>query len=143
MRQYFQEMTPIGRELRESERKREEANALEISEVEGEVAEALEKRDLAGIPAEKLHQRGEKTAWERIELLVDPGTFLPLNSLYDPEFNQEGTTGVITGLGTISGRYASIIASDNKVLAGAWIPGQMEHIFRAQDTAQRLNIPLV
>lgn len=136
-------MSPIGQALRENEREREEANAAEISKVEAEIADAVEKRKLTGIPAEKIHKRGEKTAWERIDLLVDPGTFLPLNSLYDPEFNQEGTTGVVTGLGKISGRYALIIASDNKVLAGAWIPGQREHVFRAQDIAERLHIPLV
>lgn len=143
MKQYFQKMSPIGKELRENEREREKANAAEISKVEAEIADAIEKRKLTGIPAEKIHKRGEKTAWERIDLLVDPGTFLPLNSLYDPEFNQEGTTGVVTGLGKISGRYALIIASDNKVLAGAWIPGQREHVFRAQDIAERLHIPLV
>ena len=143
MRQYFEKMGPIGRELTEDQRKKEEANALEISKVEEEIAEAIKKRNRIGLSDEALHQRGEKTTLERIELLVDPGTFLPLNSLYDPEFNQEGTTGVITGLGKISGRYASIIASDNKVLAGAWIPGQREHVFRAQDIAECLNIPLV
>ncbi|MBE9541891.1 MAG: glutaconyl-CoA decarboxylase subunit alpha, partial [Proteobacteria bacterium] len=143
MRQYFQKMSPIGRELRENEREQGKANALEISEVEKEIAEALENRKMAGLPVEKLHKRGEKTAWERIELLVDTGTFVPLDSIYDPEFNQEGSTGVVTGLGKISGRYGLIIASDNKVLAGAWIPGQREHIFRAQDIAERLNIPLV
>jgi glutaconyl-CoA decarboxylase len=143
MKPYFEKMTLVGKALREKEQKEGEANALEISGVEKEVEEALEKRKAAGIPAEKIHKRGEKTAWERIELLVDAGTFLPLNSLYDPEFNQEGTTGVVTGLGQISGRYASIIASDNKVLAGAWIPGQREHVFRAQDIAEQLNIPLV
>jgi glutaconyl-CoA decarboxylase len=143
MRQYFQKMSPIGQALRENEREREEANAAEISKVEAEIADAVEKRKLTGIPSEKIHKRGEKTAWERIDLLVDPGTFLPLNSLYDPEFNQEGTTGVVTGLGKISGRYALIIASDNKVFAGAWIPGQREHVFRAQDIAERLHIPLV
>ena len=143
MRQYFQKMSPIGRELRENERKQGKANAIEILKVEKDVAEAIEKRKMAGLPVEKLHKRGEKTAWERIELLVDPGTFVSLNSLYDPEFNQEGSTGVVTGLGKISGRYGVIIASDNKVLAGAWIPGQRDHIFRAQDIAERLNIPLV
>jgi glutaconyl-CoA decarboxylase len=143
MRKYFQKMSPIGRALRESEKERERANAAEISKAESEIADAAEKRKLTGIPAGKIHKRGEKTAWERIDLLVDPGTFLPLNSLYDPEFNQEGTTGVVTGLGKISGRYALIIASDNKVLAGAWIPGQREHVFRAQDIAERLHIPLV
>jgi glutaconyl-CoA decarboxylase subunit alpha len=143
MKQYFQNMAPIGRELRKNEKEFGKVNALDIRKVEEELAGAIEQRKTVGIPDERLHKRGEKTAWERIELLVDPGTFLPLNSLYDPEFNQEGTTGVITGLGKISGRYALIIASDNKVLAGAWIPGQQEHIFRAQDIAERLRIPLV
>jgi glutaconyl-CoA decarboxylase len=143
MKQYFQDMSLIGSELRENERNQGEENAREIAKVEEEVARAFEQRRQTGLPEEKLHQRGEKTAWERLELLVDPGTFQPLNSLYDPEFNQEGTTGVISGIGRISGRYASIIASDNKVLAGAWIPGQREHVFRAQDVAERLRIPLV
>jgi len=143
MKQYFENMHRIGRELRESERKQGEDNAREIAAVEQEVALAFEQRKQTGLPTERLHQRGEKTAWERLELLVDPGTFQPLNSLYDPEFNQEGTTGVISGIGRISGRYASIIASDNKVLAGAWIPGQREHVFRAQDVAEQLRIPLV
>jgi glutaconyl-CoA decarboxylase len=143
MKQYFQEMSPLGRELSDKERKDGESNARDISEVEQELYQALEKRRLTGLPVEKLHKRGEKTAWERIDLLVDPGTFLPLNSIYDPEFNQEGTTGVVTGLGKISGKYTLIIASDNKVLAGAWIPGQREHIFRAQDIVECLNIPLV
>ena len=143
MKQYFEKMSPLGRELRENEKERGEANALEISKVIEGITRAKQTREMAGIPADRLHKRGEKTAWERIELLVDPGTFLPLNSLYDPEFNQEGTTGVITGLAKISGRYASIIASDNKVLAGAWIAGQREHIFRAQDIAERLRVPLV
>jgi glutaconyl-CoA decarboxylase len=143
MKAYFEKMAPIGRELKQSEKEQGTANAQEITKVEQEVAQAVERRRQAGLPAEKIHKRGEKTAWERLEQLVDPGTFQPLNSLYDPEFNQEGTTGVVTGIGRISGKYASIIASDNKVLAGAWIPGQREHVFRAQDIAERLRIPLV
>ena len=143
MRKYFEKMTLIGKELKESEKIQGQENANTIAGAEEEVAKAIENRNLSGLPDERIHKRGEKTAMERLEILVDPGTFLPLNSLYDPEFNQEGTTGVISGLGKISGRYASIIASDNKVLAGAWIPGQREHIFRAQDIAERLHIPLV
>ena len=143
MRQYFQNMASIGRPLKEKEMQKMEVNAAQIKEVEAQVNEAIAKVQNAGIPAEKIRKRGEQTAFERLEYLVDPGTWLPLNSLYDPKFNQEGSTGVINGLGCISGRYASIIASDNKVLAGAWIPGQMENIFRAQDMAERLHIPLV
>ncbi|OIP38103.1 MAG: glutaconyl-CoA decarboxylase subunit alpha, partial [Desulfobacteraceae bacterium CG2_30_51_40] len=143
MRQYFQKMSLLAKGLSDQDRKRNEANSKEIAEVNRQISEAIEKRRQTGLPVEAIHKRGEKTAWERIDHLVDPGSFLPINSLFDPEFNQEGTTGVVTGLGKISGRYASIIASDNKVLAGAWIPGQREHVFRAQDMAERLNIPLV
>jgi glutaconyl-CoA decarboxylase len=143
MRPYFERMSPIGNPIQEKEKKQSEENAQEISKVDQGIAEAMKERKKTGLPTEKLHKRGEKTAWERIDLLADPGSFLPLNSLYDPEFNQEGTTGVVTGLARISGKYAVVIASDNKVLAGAWIPGQREHVFRAQDMAERLNIPLV
>jgi glutaconyl-CoA decarboxylase subunit alpha len=143
MRAYFQEMSPVGKALSDHEKKEGQANALEIANVDQGISEAVNARMKAGLPAEKLRKRGENTAWERIDLVVDQGTFLPLDSLYDPEFNQEGTTGVITGLAQISGRQAVVIASDNKVLAGAWIPGQREHVFRAQDMAERLNVPLV
>ena len=44
----------------------------------------------------------------------------PLNTLYDPMNNEEGTAGD-DGVGRINGKWAVIIASDNKVLAGAWI----------------------
>ncbi len=143
MRPYFHRMSRMGRPLKENEIRDSEDNVRSIRGVEEALRDALKEREKAGIPAEKIHNRGEKTAQERIELLVDPGTFLPLNSLYDPEFNEEGTTGVISGLARISGRYVSLIASDNSILAGAWIPGQREHVFRSQDIAERLNIPLV
>ncbi len=143
MHSYFAKMPKIGKELKDKQKEKMAESVAKIKEVEQVVAAAVEKVKNAGIPAEKLHKRGEKTAWERLEYLVDPGTWLPLNTLYDPCFNAEGTTGVINGLGKISGRYCSIIASDNKVLAGAWIAGQGENIFRAQDLAERLRIPLV
>lgn len=36
-----------------------------------------------------------------------------------------------------------VIGFDNKVMAGAWLPGQPENIFRATNLSKRLNIPLV
>lgn len=144
MKQYFEQMpAAFGGPLEEFKIKEMQENLEQIKAEEQKLAEAVEKVKKAGIPAETLHQRGEKTVYERIELLVDTGTFLPLNTLYNPVDNEEGTTGVVNGIGQIEGRYASIIASDNKVLAGAWIPGQAENIFRAQDIAERLHIPLV
>lgn len=36
-----------------------------------------------------------------------------------------------------------MVASDNKKLAGAWVPGQAECLLRASDTAKTLHVPLV
>ena len=143
MKSYFQEMIPFGKPLTERQFAAMEENARLIRQVEAEVSQAAGKARSAGIPAEVVHQRKQLTAWERIEKLADPGTFLPLDSVYDPFSNPEGGTALMHGLGKISGAYASIIASDNKVLAGAWIPGHAEVIFRAQDIAESLRIPLV
>ena len=46
-------------------------------------------------------------------------------------------------MGRINGKWAVIVASDNKKLAGAWVPGQAECLLRASDTAKTLRIPLV
>jgi glutaconyl-CoA decarboxylase len=143
MKNYFQKMTSFGKPLTERQFAAMEENVKLIRQMEAEVSQAIAKARSAGIPAEVIHQRKQLTALERIEKLVDPGTYLPLSSVYDPFSNPEGTTGVIHGIGKISGKYASVIASDNKVLAGAWIPGFGEVIFRAQDIAESLHIPLV
>jgi glutaconyl-CoA decarboxylase len=83
------------------------------------------------------------TVWQRIEYLVDPGTWHPLHSTFNPLDNAEGTTNVVDGLAKIEGRWAVVIGFDNKVMAGAWLPGQSENILRITDLAKRLNIPLV
>ena len=143
MKSYFQEMTSFGKNLTERQIASMEENVRLIREVEEEVSRAAQAVRAAGIPAEVIHQRKQLTAMERIEKLTDPGTFLPLSSVYDPFSNPEGSTALFHGIGKISGKYASIIASDNKVLAGAWIPGHAEVIFRAQDIAESLRLPLV
>ncbi len=141
MWKYFKEMKKFGKPLKEKQKEKMQESYNSIKEVEKQVEEAVQKVKNAGIAAERLHKRGEKTAWERIDYLCEE--FLPLNTLYNPASNKYGTTGVINGLAKISGKWVSLIASDNKVLAGAWIPGQMENVFRAQDIAETLRIPLV
>ena len=80
---------------------------------------------------------------QRIALLVDPGTWCPLNSLYNPEHNKTGTTSIVKGLGRVNGKWCCIIASDNKKHAGTWVPGQADNLLRGSDTAKRLRIPLI
>ena len=143
MRPYFHKMDDLGKPLKPAQIDAMAENRAQIEEVvkalDAEIARVMH----AGLPAEKIHERGELTVWDRIAYLVDPGTFCPLHTLYDPRNNEEGTTGVVDGLARISGRWCVVIGFDNKVLAGAWIAGQAENQLRVTDLAKRLNIPLV
>ncbi|MCP3944705.1 MAG: glutaconyl-CoA decarboxylase subunit alpha [Desulfobacteraceae bacterium] len=143
MRQYFENMTKFGSELNKGKILSSEKNIESIREVEAKIEVEVEKVKNAGMPTEKINSRGVMTVWQRLEYLIDPGTWQPLHTLFNPEDNEEGTTNVIDGLGKISGKWAVIIGFDNKVMAGAWLPGQPENILRATDLSKRLNIPLV
>ncbi len=143
MQPYFKKMPTFGKELNAGQVKSSEENLAQIKSAEADVAQAVEKVKNAGFPTEKINARGQMTVFQRLEYLVDEGTWTPLHTLYNPEDNVEGTTNVIDGLGKIAGKWAVIIGFDNKVMAGAWLPGQYENILRATDLSERLHIPLV
>ena len=143
MRPYFEKMTPFGKPLTNKQKESAKENVSLINGVEKEVATALEAVKNAGIPADVIKKRGQLTVWERIEYLIDSGSWCPLHTLYNPQLNEEGTTGVIDGLATINGKWAVVIGFDNKVMAGAWIAGQADNQLRVTDLAKRLHVPLV
>jgi hypothetical protein len=119
MRPYFEKMPVFGRELNAGQIKSAEENVKQLREIEARLKTEAEKVKQAGFSEEKINARGQMTVWQRLNYLVDPGTWCSLHSLYNPEDNEEGTTNVVDGLGKISGRWAVIIGFDNKVLAGA------------------------
>jgi glutaconyl-CoA decarboxylase subunit alpha len=143
MRPYFEKMTTFGHALKKGRIKSTEASLSGIKKAEDEIKEEVDRVKLAGFPEEKINARGQMTIWQRLDYLVDPGTWRPLHTLYNPMNNEEGTTNVIDGIGKISGKWAVIIGFDNKVMAGAWLPGQSENILRVTDLSKRMNIPLV
>jgi glutaconyl-CoA decarboxylase len=143
MRPYFEKMADLGKELPKGKIISSEGNLQKIKEVEAALAAEVQKVQEAGFPAEKINARGLWTIWQRLEYLVDPGTWCPLHTLYNPEKNAIGHTNVFDGLGQIAGKWAVIIGFDNKNLAGAWIPGQADNILRVTNLSKRLNIPLV
>jgi acetyl-CoA carboxylase carboxyltransferase component len=81
---------------------------------------------------------------ERIRRLFDTGTDFVEDGLLagteDPELAAEG---VITGIGVLHGRTCAVMANDPTVKAGSWGPRTVEKIVRIQETAERLQIPLV
>lgn len=143
MKPYFKEMTAFGSELSKGQITSTEENLKKIKEVENEVKKEVDRVKNAGFSEETINARGQLTVWQRLQYLVDPGTWCPIHTLYDPAENDEGTTNVIDGLGKISDRWAVIIGFDNKIFAGAWLPGQSDNILRATHLSKRLNIPLV
>ena len=143
MRPYFEKMDDFGKELKPARIKRAADSLAKLQTLESEIDGKKAQVQEAGLPTEKINARGVMTVWQRLEYLVDEGTWLPLHSLYNPSDNDEGTTNVVDGLARISGRWAVVVGFDNKVIAGAWLPGQPENILRVTDLARRLNIPLV
>ena len=143
MRPYFEKMSEFGKPLTEKQIKSTEENIKQIKEVENKIGEAVERVKKAGISGEEINKRGEMTVYQRLEYLLDPGTWCPLHTLFDPMDEESGTTGVVDGLAKISGKWAVIIGFDNKVMAGAWIAGQAENILRVTDMAKRLHLPLI
>ena len=143
MRPYFEKMDNFGKELKQNKKNRAADSHERLCAVEADIEKKKSEILNAGFSTEEINKRGWMTINQRLEYLVEPGTWHPLHSLYNPLDNEEGTTNVIDGLGKIAGRWAVIIGFDNKVMAGAWLPGQSENILRVTDLAKRLNIPLV
>ena len=139
MPSYFQNMPQIGKAVATPKAD----NVKAIKDVEEAIKARIDEVQAAGRSDESLNASGQMTALQRIDLLVDEGTWCPLCSLYNPAHNKDGSTGVIIGLGKINDKWAVVIASDNKKLAGAWVGGQALKLTRATDIAKMLNIPLV
>ena len=140
MPKYFQEMPTIGKPLVNVK----EENANDLKAIEKDIHAKIEEILAKGITTEeKLNERGQLSAMQRINALVDAGTFCPLNSLFNPNDNKMGSTNIINGLGRVNGKWVYIVASDNKKMAGTWEPGQAENLIRCSDAAKMMNIPLV
>jgi acetyl-CoA carboxylase carboxyltransferase component len=103
-------------------------------------------RGLAGGP-ERHHQKateqGKLAVRERVERLLDRGSFVEDGLLADWSEADEGAAGVVTGVGSIGGRAVAVMANDPTVKAGSWAPKTVEKILRIQERALSIHCPLV
>jgi propionyl-CoA carboxylase beta chain len=99
---------------------------------------------------EKQHARGKMTARERIDLLLEPGSFVELDELarhrstaFGMETNRPYGDGVVTGFGTVDGRQVAVFAQDFTVFGGSL--GQVfgEKIVKVMDFALKTGCPMV
>ena len=143
MKPYFENMQQFGKELKQGRIKRATPSMEQLKQVQAGIEERKKDVENAGFSTEQINKRGAMTVWQRLEYLIDPGTWRPLHSLYNPMDNANGATNVVDGLAKVAGRWSVVIGFDNKVLAGAWLPGQSDNILRVTNLAKRLHIPLI
>ncbi len=124
-----------------------EANMRFLADMVSQVRNEEEKIREGGGPKaiENQHSKGRLTARERINLLVDPGTFFEIGSfaahgMYE-EWGGAPAAGVITGLGRIHTRLVMVIANDATVKAGAFFPMTSKKVIRAQNIAIENRVP--
>jgi acetyl-CoA carboxylase carboxyltransferase component len=90
----------------------------------------------------KLHARGKHTGWERIEVLVDPGSFSELDKHVGAHRGvYRGNT--ITGHGLIDGRPVVVVSNMSESKAGAWYGESVFKTLRAQELSFQHRIPIV
>src|SRR5450631_3970491 len=126
-----------------------EANMRFLADLVSQVRNEEERiREGGGSKAiESQHSKGRLTARERINLLVDPGSFFELGAyaahgMYE-EWGGAPAAGVITGLARIQTRLVMIIANDATVKAGAFFPMTAKKVIRAQNISIENRVPTV
>ncbi|MGQ0683855.1 acyl-CoA carboxylase subunit beta [Bradyrhizobium sp.] len=99
---------------------------------------------------EAQHARGKLTARERIELLLDKGSFEEFDMFVEhrsTEFGMEKTKvpgdGVVTGWGTVNGRKTFVFAKDFTVFGGSLSETHALKITKLQDMAMKARAPII
>ena len=96
------------------------------------------------------HDAGKLTARERLDLLLDPGSFVELDRFVTHRGREFGldkieapADGVVTGHGTIDGRPVAVFSQDFTVLGGSLGEGHAEKIVKIMDLALSSGIPVI
>ncbi|MBP2638467.1 MAG: methylmalonyl-CoA carboxyltransferase subunit [Firmicutes bacterium] len=99
---------------------------------------------------EKQHKSGKLTARERIERLLDPGTFTEIDQFvkhrcvnFGMEKEEAPGEGVVTGYGTVNGRLIYVFAQDFTVVGGSLGEMHAAKITKVQDLALKMGVPIV
>jgi len=126
--------------------------ALSVRPEIQKLREMRKKARLGGGPEaiEKQHKRGKLTARERIELLLDPDTFVEIDMFVThraTEFGMEKRKalgdGVVTGFGKVNGRKVFVIAQDFTFMGGSLGEMHAAKIVKAMKMALSVGAPVI
>src|SRR5688572_20282398 len=119
-----------------------------IDDLEVRRGQAVEAGGAAAI--ERQHERGKLTARERIEKLLDPGSFVETDQLvrhrshgFGIEDKRPYSDAVVTGWGTIDGRKVFVFAQDFLVFGGSLGEVFSEKICKIMDLALETGAPVI
>ncbi len=98
----------------------------------------------------KQHEQGKLTARERIDTLLDPGSFIELDKFKTHRCSDFGMTdhripgdGVVTGYGNVDGRKVFVYAQDFTVFGGSLSRAHAEKICKIMDLATKVGAPVI
>jgi propionyl-CoA carboxylase beta chain len=99
---------------------------------------------------ERQHAWGKLTARERLDLLLDPGSFVELDAFVTHRATEFGLDekhvlgdGVVTGHGTIDGRLVFVFSQDFTVFGGSLSEAYAEKICKVMDLAMKVGAPII
>jgi propionyl-CoA carboxylase beta chain len=114
---------------------------------------ALEDQAELGGGADRIarqHKEGKLTARERLDLLLDPGSFMELDKFVTHRATDFGMAdkkvpgdGVVTGYGTVDGRKVFVFAQDFTVFGGSLSGAYAQKICKVMDLATRVGAPII
>jgi len=115
--------------------------------------DALERQAELGGGTERIakqHEAGKLTARERLDLLLDPGTFVELDKFVTHRSSEFGMAerripgdGVVTGYGKVDGRQVFVFAQDFTVFGGSLSGAYAQKICKVMDLATRVGAPIL
>lgn len=118
-----------------------------------EALEKLNNQALLGGGEKRLeaqHEKGKLTARERIDFLLDPGSFQEIGKLVTHRSREFGLEkeiylgdGVVTGYGTVEGRMVYVFSQDFTVFGGSLSEAHAEKICKIMDLAMKNGAPVI
>ncbi|MPZ66680.1 MAG: methylmalonyl-CoA carboxyltransferase [Pseudonocardiaceae bacterium] len=127
----------------------------DIHSTAGKLADLYRRNDEAvhassARAVEKQHAKGKQTARERIDMLMDPGSFIELDELarhrstaFGQQRNRPYGDGVVTGYGSVDGRPVCVFSQDVTIFGGSLGEVYGEKIVKVMDLAIKTGCPIV
>ncbi|HTF47266.1 MAG TPA: acyl-CoA carboxylase subunit beta [Pseudonocardia sp.] len=131
------------------------ADEPDIHTTAGKLADLYQRHDAAVHAGseqaiERQHAKGRQTARERIDQLLDPGSFVELDALtrhrstnFGMQANRPFGDGVVTGSGTVDGRPVCVFSQDATVFGGSLGEVYGEKIVKVMDLATKIGCPMI